>query len=217
MKRDAGSQGREEFRDALLGFDRTLGLNLSSDEADRLTDYYELVLRWNRLTHLTTITDPAEFAQLHVVESLFAERMIDARVSRFYDLGSGLGIPGIPVAVRRPALSVRLVEAAKKKAIFLREAADLLRLSNVEVLNQRFESLPSVPHDSAVAVRALDEMRRLLPRILDLAAAATQLLIYGGNEVGRILAAHPFPEFGQSVYLLPSSNNRCLFVRLRSQ
>jgi 16S rRNA (guanine527-N7)-methyltransferase len=217
MKRAADSNAASDFRDALLGYGRSLALNLSPEEIDKLTDYYQLVLRWNDLTHLTTITEPSSFAQFHVVESVWGGRLIDARVSRFWDLGSGLGVPGIPVAVRRPDLSVMLVEAAKKKAIFLKEAADQLGLSNVEVINQRFEGLPPVPGDSAVAARAIDGMQRLLPRLLSLASSGVQLLIYGGEDIKPILAAHPFPGFAESVYLLPASTNRYLFVRLRSE
>lgn len=217
MKRGADSNAASDFRDALLGFDRSLGLNLSPEEAGKLTDYYQLVLRWNKLTHLTTITEPPSFAQFHVVESLWGGQLIDARVRRFWDLGSGLGVPGIPIAVRRPDLSVILVEAAKKKAIFLKEAADQLGLSKVEVINQRFEGLPPVPGNSAVAARAVDGMQRLLPRMLSLASSGAQLLIYGGEEIKPTLAAYPLPGFAESVYLLPASTNRYLFVRLRSE
>jgi 16S rRNA (guanine(527)-N(7))-methyltransferase RsmG len=216
-QRNADSNAAGDFRDALLGFDRQLGLGLTPAEVSKLADYYQLVLRWNKLTHLTTITEPSGFAQFHVVESLWGEQLITPRASRFWDLGSGLGIPGIPVAVRRPDLSVTLVEAAKKKAIFLNEAADQLGLSNVRVVNQRFESLPPMPGDSAVAVRAIEGMQRLLPRILSLASSSAQLLIYGGEDIRAVLAAHPFPEFAESVYLLPASTNRYLFVRLRSE
>jgi 16S rRNA (guanine(527)-N(7))-methyltransferase RsmG len=216
-KHDADPKAASDFRDALLGFDRRFDLRLSPEELGKLADYYRLVLRWNKLTHLTTITEPSSFAQFHVVESLWGGRLIDPRAGRFWDLGAGLGIPGIPTAVRRPDLGVMLVEAAKKKAIFLKEAADRLGLANVQVINQRFETLPPMPADSAVAARAVDGMQGLLPRILDLASSSRQLLIYGGEDIGRILAAHPFPEFAESLYLLPASTNRYLFVRLRSE
>jgi hypothetical protein len=66
-------------------------------------------------------------------------------------------------------------------------------------------------------VRAIEGMQRLLPRILSLASSSAQLLIYGGEDIRAVLAAHPFPEFAESVYLLPASTNRYLFVRLRSE
>src|SRR5262245_29979262 len=113
-------------------------------EADLLSKYYELVLKWNKRLHLTTLTQPQEFFERHILESAFAEILILPSVNQVWDLGSGLGVPGIVIAVLRPDLAVHLVEASLNKSLFLEEATVQLGLKNVDVIKSRFEELEGI-------------------------------------------------------------------------
>jgi 16S rRNA (guanine(527)-N(7))-methyltransferase RsmG len=91
--------------------------------AEALEAHYELMLRWNRRLNLTTVTEVAAAVERHYAESLFLAARVEG--GTVYDIGSGAGFPGFPLAVFRRSLKVTLVESDQRKAAFLREASDL--------------------------------------------------------------------------------------------
>ena len=103
--------------------------------APRLLDYLALLVRWNQAYNLTAIRDPREMLTKHLLDSLAMARFVHAE--RLADLGTGPGLPGIPLAIAHPALQVTLVESNGKKARFLREAVRALGLTNARVLAAR--------------------------------------------------------------------------------
>ncbi len=161
------------FRDLLRKSGRWDGKGFSDSEIDLLSKYYELVLKWNKRLHLTTLTRPREFFERHILESAFAESLILPSVNQIWDLGAGLGVPGIVMAILRPDLNVRLVEANHNKALFLEEAAAHLTLKNVKVIESRFEVIEGVPEKSCLTARAIEKMEKMIPEILRLGAKAS--------------------------------------------
>src|SRR5215475_7308796 len=119
-------------------------------EAYLLSKYYELVLKWNKRLHLTTLTQPQDFIERHILESAFSESLILPSVNQVWDLGSGLGVPGMVIAILRPDLNVRLIEASRNKTLFLEEAAAHLNLKNIKVVESRFEDVKVVPEESCL-------------------------------------------------------------------
>jgi 16S rRNA (guanine527-N7)-methyltransferase len=111
--------------------------NLSSGLLARLERHYHLLVQWNRRLNLTRILDLREVVQFHYCESLFLGQTLPPGPLRIGDLGSGAGLPGIPMAVLRPDAQVVLLEADQRKAVFLREATR--DLSNVRVWAGRFQ------------------------------------------------------------------------------
>ena len=89
--------------------------------------------------NLTAVSDAAGIAVLHFLDSLTVLERIADTDKNILDLGSGAGFPGLPLAIARPALRLTLLEARAKRAAFLREAADTLKLENVSVINARAE------------------------------------------------------------------------------
>lgn len=183
-------------------FEELLGQNLpdlSSEVKARLGEYYQLVVKWNERISLTTLTSPEEFVERHLGEGYFAASLIAPGIERFWDIGSGVGIPGVPVAVLRPDLEVKLVESNRKKSIFLEEVADLLGLTNVKVMNVRFEKLGGFAALDCVSLRAVERMERVVADLTAMASEAGQLLIFGGEALkvmereGRRLVRHPVP------------------------
>ncbi len=168
---------------------------LQPEAITKLVDYYEVVLKWNKRISLTTVTEPKPFAQRHLGEAIFAANLLQGSITEFWDIGSGLGIPGIPVAIVRPDLDVRLVESNRKKAIFLEEATEGLRLDRVKVINARFETLSEFSENSCISTRAVERMSEVVRLVLERGQTAGQLLIFGGADLplsatGKRLTAH---------------------------
>src|SRR5215831_5217196 len=137
-------------------------------EAYLLSKYYELVLKWNKRLHLTTLTQPQEFLERHILESAFSESLILPSVNQIWDLGSGLGVPGIVIAILRPDLDVSLIEVSRNKALFLDEAVAHLNLKNVVIIESRLEAVEGVHEESCLTVRAIERMEKMIPEILRL-------------------------------------------------
>lgn len=190
--------------------------SFSTATIESLVKYYALVLKWNSLLHLTTLTSPAEFAQRHLAEAGWLTAQLLPQVSHVFDFGSGLGVPGIPLALLRPDLAVTLVESNHKKAIFLDEVADRLQLGNVKVKACRLESIDPLPENAALAARAIDRMTTLLPLILKLGGAAAQILLLGGADLRESVEQNIPAAFSFQQMQLPDSAARYLLELRRS-
>jgi 16S rRNA (guanine527-N7)-methyltransferase len=139
-----------------------LALALDPALATPLLDYLALLDRWNRTYNLTAIRDPADMVAKHLLDSLAMHRFVDD--GQLADLGTGPGLPGIPLAIARPGLQVTLVESNGKKARFLREAVRTLQLGNARVAESRIEALDAPGAYDAITARAL----ATLPLIVEL-------------------------------------------------
>lgn len=145
-----------------------LGLGLTPAAQARLLAYSELLLKWNRVYNLTAIRAPDQAITHHILDSLVVLAHLDG-VERLADIGSGGGLPGIPLAIARPALMVTSIEAVSKKASFQQQAKIELKLTNLAVLNERVESVRADPLFDVVISRAfsdLSEFVRLTQHLL---------------------------------------------------
>jgi 16S rRNA (guanine527-N7)-methyltransferase len=132
------------------------GVTTTALLCDQIRTYIDLLLRWNRKTSLTTVTDPTEILRFHFGESFLAAATIPIRHGRLADVGSGAGFPAVPIRMVSDEVSVILIESNQKKATFLAEVARELRLTDVEVRRRRMEDvhLNDAPVDFVTA-RAL--------------------------------------------------------------
>jgi 16S rRNA (guanine527-N7)-methyltransferase len=137
-------------------------LGLAAALADPLLAYLALLDRWNRTYNLTAIRDPREMVSRHLLDSLAMHSFVQD--GTLADLGTGAGLPGIPLALANPALQLTLVESNGKKARFLREALRTLSLGNARVAETRIEALDMPGAFDAITARAL----ATLPLILEL-------------------------------------------------
>jgi 16S rRNA (guanine527-N7)-methyltransferase len=180
---NAGPARRIPAEELDRGLD-ALGLDLPAAARSTLLRYIELLARWNRAYNLTAVRDPVEMVRRHLLDSLAIAPHV--RGPRLADIGSGAGLPGIPLAVALPAVECTLLEANGKKARFLRQTAAELNIANIVVAHARAEQYqPETKFDTLVA-RAFAE----LPAII---AAAGHLC----RRDGRILAMkgrHPRDE-----------------------
>jgi 16S rRNA (guanine527-N7)-methyltransferase len=140
-----------------------------------LLAYLALLARWNATYNLTAIRDPREMVAKHLLDSLAMHAHVaDGTLA---DLGTGPGLPGIPLAIAKPGLGVTLVESNGKKARFLREAVRTLRLPNAEVAESRIEAFDRPGAFDQITARAL--------------ATLPQIVALGGHLLkrdGRLLA-----------------------------
>ena len=129
-------------------------LGLPDALATPLLAYLALLARWNATYNLTAIRDPRDMVAKHLLDSLAMQPFV-RELRTLADLGTGPGLPGIPLAIATPALQVTLVESNGKKARFLREAARQLGLGNVQVAESRIEAFRPGTHFDAITARAL--------------------------------------------------------------
>jgi 16S rRNA (guanine527-N7)-methyltransferase len=137
-------------------------LSLDPALAMPLLAYLALLDRWNRTYNLTAIRDPREMVGKHLLDSLAMHPYLAS--GTLADLGTGAGLPGIPLALAKPGLQVTLVESNGKKARFLREAVRTLGLANARVAESRAEALNEPGAYDAITARAL----ATLPLIIEL-------------------------------------------------
>lgn len=116
-----------------------LRLELPAEAIARLLAYLDLLVRWNQTYNLTAVRDPAQMVTRHLLDSLAV--LPHVRGDTLADLGSGAGLPGIPLAIALPGLKVTLVDSNGKKARFLREAVRSLPLPNARIEQVRVEEL----------------------------------------------------------------------------
>ena len=135
-------------------------LALPGTLAPRLLDYLALLDRWNRTYNLTAVRDPREMLTKHLLDSLAMHPFVEDQ--QLADLGTGPGLPGIPLAIAKPSLRVALVESNGKKARFLREAVRVLALGNARVLESRAESVAEPGAFDLITARALDRLAGII-------------------------------------------------------
>lgn len=129
---------------------RALGLSLDTEVRVRLMTYLEIMGRWNRVFNLTAIRDPEEMVTRHILDSLAVVPHLPA--GTVLDVGSGAGLPGIPLALVFPERCVTLLDRSHKRIDFLTEVAARLALPNVALVCQRVEDhKPAAPYDVVIA------------------------------------------------------------------
>lgn len=115
------------------------GIELKPEQHAQLNQYLDLLTEANQRMNLTRIVDRASAELLHIADSLTLLPFLPPGAVRIADVGSGGGVPGIPLAIARPDAHFTLIEATKKKALFLTETVATLQLSNVRVHADRAE------------------------------------------------------------------------------
>ena len=130
---------REALQDQLQRGIADLRVALPEGAVERLLDYRELLERWNSAYNLTAIRDAREMIARHLLDSLTILPYVHGRT--LADLGTGPGLPGIPLAIAEPAREVLMVDSNGKKVRFLREAIRSLKLGNARALQSRVEEV----------------------------------------------------------------------------
>lgn len=171
-----------------------LGLSLSGEAQDKLLRYVALLARWNRTYNLTAIREPERMVTHHLLDSLAALPALDRlasgrRALSVLDVGSGGGLPGIPMAIARPDWRVTMAEPVQKKGAFLVQAIAELGLANAQAAVVRVEDLRAPAPFDVVISRAFAELAAF-------ARAALRHLAPGGRLVA-MKGVHPDAELAE--------------------
>ena len=133
---------------------QALGLELDELQQNRLLQYIELLMQWNKVYNLTAVRDPQEMLTHHVLDSLAVIAPLrghtKGREIRLLDVGSGGGLPGVAIAVCCPEIHVTCVDAVAKKTAFIQQVAGALSLRNLQAQHARVEKIAK-PHDVIVS------------------------------------------------------------------
>jgi 16S rRNA (guanine527-N7)-methyltransferase len=169
-----------------------LALPLPEGAPEKFLAYLELLAKWNKTYNLTAIRDPLQAVSHHVLDSLAVLRDLPDRMGALADIGSGGGLPGIPIAIAEPSRHVTLNDANEKKGAFLRQAVIELGLANAAVYVGRAEEWrPSVGF-AVVISRGFASLVDFLSTCRHLAAPSGVLAamkgVYPGDELAQVPA-----------------------------
>ncbi len=130
----------EEFKNIISRASKDIGITLIEHEINLLMKYYQELLLWNEKMSLVSIKSPLDIPK-HFIDSLTVTRFIKNENSKLLDIGTGAGLPGIPLKIKMESLHVTLLDSSRKKTSFLKSVIRKLGLRNISVVNSRVESL----------------------------------------------------------------------------
>ena len=163
------------------------GLQLTADQSQRLLDYLSLLQKWNKVHNLTAVREPEEMVTLHLLDSLSVLPHI--RGQRLLDVGSGAGLPGIPLALCLPQLQVTVMDSSHKKTSFMRQAKAELGLNNLDVVCGRVEKYKPAQLFDIVVSRAFSDLAEFI--------GLTRHLCAPGGLWLAMKGVYPYDELAQ--------------------
>jgi len=171
------SELRQQLEDGV----EQLGLSLSEAQIEHLLVYQDLLARWNKTYNLTAIRDPKEMVALHLLDSVAVSPYLPAGTASLLDVGSGGGLPGIPLALLHPEIEFTLLDSNGKKSRFLTHLLTQLPLSNVTVVHSRVELFQPEARFDVVISRAFSSLELFLKLTSSLCKHEGRLLAMKGK------------------------------------
>ena len=168
---------------------RLLGVNLTETQHQQLLGYLALLIKWNKAYNLTSVRNPDEMVSRHLLDSLSVMSFIEN--GRWLDVGSGGGMPGIPLAILFPDSQVTCLDSNGKKTRFLTQVKLELQLGNLQVIHSRVEEYqPELPFNGIVS-RAFSSMENFTHWTRHLGDSETRWLAMKGVHPADELVALP--------------------------
>lgn len=137
-----------------------LGLEVSDEQQNLLLAFVRLIEKWNKSYNLTAIRSREEILQLHILDSLAILPFVSGE--KIIDVGTGAGLPGIPLAILMSDVQFTLVDSNSKKTRFVRQVVLELQLQNIEVVHSRIESLGRDEEYDLVLSRAFASLSEII-------------------------------------------------------
>ena len=180
---------KKQFINELNSACEKLKLSISSQQVESLILYLELLIKWNKAFNLTAIRKPHDMLVKHIIDSLSIAPFLTGH--EILDVGTGPGLPGVPLAILFPEKSFVLIDSNGKKTRFITQSKITLGIDNITIINGRVEDLEaSKPYDQIVsrAFTALDNMVNLCEHLL---AKNGHFLAMKGQQQSDELASIP--------------------------
>lgn len=162
----------------------SLKIESTQGAVDKLVRYLGLLLKWNKVYNLTAIREPGRMVSHHILDS--AAILPRLPLNNALDVGTGPGLPGIPLAILRPACNVTLLDVIQKKTAFLRQAVSELDLRNADVVCERVESWNTDRRFPLITSRAFSELADFV--------CATEHLLEQGGRFAAMKGVYPQDE-----------------------
>lgn len=175
--------------DLAQGSEIILGRSLSTEELDAFARYLGLITKWQRVHRLVGSIEPRWLVENVILDSLLFSKLLPADVESIADLGSGAGLPGIPLNIVRPVMRVTLIESRERRVSFLATAIRELGLRQCRIVAERAEAIGAGSYD-AVVVRCAGDLAEVIP----VAAGITRLgglVIASGPPRPHTARPHP--------------------------
>ena len=179
----------EKHADELSTGARQLGLDLSAAQQEQLLAYLALLIKWNKAYNLTAVRDPDEMVSRHLLDSLSVMSFIHS--DRWLDVGSGGGMPGIPLSILHPDKQVTVLDSNGKKTRFLTQVKLELKLDNLTVIHKRAEEFQPAQPFTGIISRAFSSMENFTNWTRHLGDTQTQWLAMKGLHPADELVALP--------------------------
>jgi 16S rRNA (guanine527-N7)-methyltransferase len=203
----------EDCRKILASGIASLNLKVNDQQVDQLLNFIKLIEKWNKAYNLTAIRDREEMARLHILDSLAIVPHIEGK--RIIDIGTGAGLPGIPLAICLPEVGFTLLDSNAKKTRFVQQVVLELKLKNVEVLHSRVENYHPEQRYDAVLTRAFASLPDIVKLTAHLLTEDGVLLAMKGQSLDAELAEITAKKSVISVSVPGTDVERCL-VRIQS-
>ncbi|EAT0104324.1 16S rRNA (guanine(527)-N(7))-methyltransferase RsmG [Salmonella enterica subsp. salamae] len=136
------------------------GISLTDRQKTLLVAYVDMLHKWNKAYNLTSVRDPAEMVVRHILDSIVVAPYLQGQ--RFIDVGTGPGLPGIPLAIVLPDAHFTLLDSLGKRVRFLRQVQHELKLENITPVQSRVEAYPSEPPFDGVISRAFASLNDMV-------------------------------------------------------
>lgn len=153
-----------------------LGFHLKIEQLAKFQKYHQLLLEWNQKINLVSRKDTDRLISFHFIDSLLVLNDIPPN-SRVCDLGSGAGLPGIPIKIIRDDITLYLIESIRKKANFLILCIERLNLKNAQVYAQRAENITELSFD-IILIRLLGKIKKIVPIATPLLSPHGKIIFY---------------------------------------
>lgn len=155
-----------------------LSLDIDDDAFDRMLAFVELMIKWNRVYNLTSVRDPEQIVRRHILDSLVVIPYLQG--NRILDVGSGGGLPGIPLSLACPDRQFTLLDSNGKKTRFLTQARAELGLENVEVAKARIEQFQPKQAFDTIISRAFSSVGEMASNTVRLCAEGGRIIAMKG-------------------------------------
>ncbi len=180
---------------------REIGQPFTEEAVETLYRYVELLAKWNRVYNLTAVRDTAQMVHMHILDSASVIGLFNSARS-VLDVGTGAGLPGIPLAVLRPEIRVTMLDTIAKKTTFVRQVINELCIRNASVVTERVEKYRPEALFDVVISRAFSDLKDFVENAGHLLAAGGQMLAMKGQYPHDEIARVPAPFRVMDVHML---------------